>query len=426
MNDNVITNRDQLVCALQEASELEQVLMCQYLFAALSIKKASDSGITAAQSEIARRWEAQILMVARQEMEHLALVNNLLLGIGAKPYFSRPNFPVRYDYYPIPIPFMLERFDEESIMRFVLFESPGTWSKGDPGFDPWARFGRTVAASPHLQNVQMRQLRCQPYSLQFKSVLELYEELQAAINNVHHYPGLENLFIGDPNRQPFEDFQFNFEFNIFTFQVTDLRTANAAMDLIMKQGEGIRAEPDFSSHFRIFCDIYEEMVGAGFDAALPVVTNPSFATVTDPFARKAMQFFNYSYVTMLYMLSSFYTFFSPESDDKSHDKISTALQETAFAPMMTMVIRPLGEIITRLPAGSSGQNAGPNWDIPDPDRDLNPSDQPAFFIERLAYMTRAANELSKAAPSKEVATRLNYMYENLTRVTLNFRRITNT
>ncbi|HEU4386741.1 MAG TPA: ferritin-like protein [Blastocatellia bacterium] len=423
---NVITNRDQLICALQEASELEQVLMCQYLFAALSIKKAGEAGITAAQAEIARRWEAQILMVARQEMEHLALVNNLLLGIGAQPYFSRPNFPVRYDYYPIPVPFILERFDEASIGRFVLFESPHTWSQGDPGFDAWARLGATAAANPLLQSIPLRELRCRPYALKFESVLELYEELRAAINNVHHYPDLDNLFIGDPNRQPFEDFQFNFEFNIFTFQVTDIRTANAAMDLIMKQGEGIHAEPDFSSHFRIFSDIYEEMAASGFDAALPVVTNPSIYNVTDKYAQRAMTFFNYSYTTMLYMLVSFYTYFSPESADKSHDKISTALQETAFAPMMTMVIRPLGEIVTRLPAGSGGGNAGPNWDIPDADRDLDPSDEPAFFIERLADMTSAARQLADSAPSKEVAARLNYMFENLTRVLRNFHRITNT
>ena len=424
MGDKIIQNRDQLVCALHEASELEQGLMCLYLFAALSMKKANDPGITPAQAEQVRRWEANILMISRQEMEHLALVNNLLIAIGAEPYFSRPNFPVKYGYYPIPLPFILERFNDASLLRFIAFEAPERWTQGDLGFDAWPLVAQRNLLKG-FEGVAVRKPACLPYHLEFKSVQALYEEIGAAVNNVHKFPALENLFIGNPNQEPYQDFQFNFEFNIFTFQVTDRATANAAIDLILKQGEGVDAQPGFSSHFNIYCEIYKEFIGAQFDPAWNVVTNPSHQNVTDEFARKAMDFFNESYTTMMYMLVSFYKFFSPASCDSSHRMISTALQNTAFAPMMTMVVRPLGEIITRLPAGPEGFYAGPNWDIDEEDYALTPHSEPDFFIERLRKMKKHARKLRDSAPSKEVAARLNYMWENLSRVELNFKQMTN-
>ena len=424
MGDTIIQNRDQLICALHEASELEQGLMCMYLFAALSMKKANDPQITPGQAEQVRRWEANILMIARQEMEHLALVNNLLIAIGADPYFSRPNFPVKYGYYPIQLPFILERFDDASLLRFIAFEAPKNWTQGDLGFDALSMVAQRNLLTG-VEGIALRQPACLPYNLEFESVLELYEEIVAAVNNVHKFPALENLFIGNPNQEPYQDFQFNFEFNIFTFQITDRGTANAALDLILKQGEGIDAQPGFSSHFNIYCEIHKELIGAHFDPTWNVITNPSHRNVTDEFARAAMEFFNYSYTTMMYMLTSFYKFFSPESCDSSHRMISTALQNTAFAPMMTMVVRPLGEIITRLPAGPEGSYAGPNWDISEDDYALTPHSEPAFFIERLHKMKKHARKLRDSAPSKEVAARLNYMWENLTRVELNFKQMTN-
>ena len=297
MGDSIIKNRDQLICALHEASELEQGLMCMYLFAALSMKKANESGITPAQAEQIRRWEANILMVCRQEMEHLALVNNLLIAIGAEPYFSRPNFPVKYGYYPIQLPFTLERFNDASLLRFIAFEAPQNWKPGDLGFDAWSLVAqRNLLAG--VENIKLRQPACLPYNLEFDSVQQLYDEVSAAINNVNQFPALDNLFIGNPNQEPYQDFQFNFEFNIFTFQVTDRTTANAAVNLILKQGEGIDSQPGFSSHFNIYCEIYKEFAGAQFDPAWNVISNPSHQNVTDEFARTAMDFFNYSYTTL--------------------------------------------------------------------------------------------------------------------------------
>ncbi len=156
-----IKTKAQLVAALHEAAEIEQQLMIQYLYAAFSMKKRPDERCSAAQFEPVRRWASTVLMVARQEMEHLALVNGLLTAIGADPYFGRENIPLqsRYllgsrlaaerattaaeeDVVPCDIPFVFERFNLATIGRFVCAESPGydtLKASGDP--IPWWCFG---------------------------------------------------------------------------------------------------------------------------------------------------------------------------------------------------------------------------------------------------------------------------------------------
>jgi hypothetical protein len=66
--------------------------MCQYLFAAASLKTHSDELANAKrryyQIELIRDWKSAILAVAREEMQHLAHVNNLLISVGGGPYFS--------------------------------------------------------------------------------------------------------------------------------------------------------------------------------------------------------------------------------------------------------------------------------------------------------------------------------------------------
>src|SRR5919198_1020048 len=96
----VIEDREELIYMLCEASELEHMIMCEYLFAAFSLKHDVSEGLTAAQVEAVRRWERIISGVAAQEMLHLALASNLLTAIGASPHLGRPNLPQRARYYP--------------------------------------------------------------------------------------------------------------------------------------------------------------------------------------------------------------------------------------------------------------------------------------------------------------------------------------
>ncbi|PZR66333.1 MAG: hypothetical protein DLM63_09480, partial [Solirubrobacterales bacterium] len=63
---------------LCKAAELEHTIMCQYLFAAFSLKQRTEEGLTEEELAAATRWRRVISHVASEEMLHLALVHNLL------------------------------------------------------------------------------------------------------------------------------------------------------------------------------------------------------------------------------------------------------------------------------------------------------------------------------------------------------------
>ncbi len=96
----VIEHREALIYMLCEAAELEHGIMCQYLFAAFSLKQTTAEGLTTEQLAAVTRWRQQISHVATQEMLHLALVHNLLSAIGAAPHLARPNLPQPASHYP--------------------------------------------------------------------------------------------------------------------------------------------------------------------------------------------------------------------------------------------------------------------------------------------------------------------------------------
>jgi hypothetical protein len=71
-----------------------------------------------------RNWESVLLLIARQEMEHLGIVCNLLTAIGGMPYLENPSFPIEGDRYGEMPPLPLQRFSEDTIERFIKFEKP--------------------------------------------------------------------------------------------------------------------------------------------------------------------------------------------------------------------------------------------------------------------------------------------------------------
>src|SRR6185312_5043645 len=74
----VLQHREALIWTLGKAAALEQLVMCQYLYAAFSLKDRDDEGLSAPQLEATRRWRRELMHIAEQEMLHLALVQNLL------------------------------------------------------------------------------------------------------------------------------------------------------------------------------------------------------------------------------------------------------------------------------------------------------------------------------------------------------------
>ncbi len=110
----VVEHRGALICLLREAAELEHAIMCEYLFAAFTLKQRADEGLSAVQLEAVDRWRKAVLLVARQEMLHFAIVQNLLTSIGAGPYFARPNLPTPPTHFPGGVQIELLPFGERA------------------------------------------------------------------------------------------------------------------------------------------------------------------------------------------------------------------------------------------------------------------------------------------------------------------------
>jgi Ferritin-like len=482
-----ITTKPELIAALKEASEIEQQLMIQYLYAAFSLKKQPDDRCSAAQYESVRRWGSTILMVARSEMEHLALVNGLLTALGEPPWFSRENIPRQSPYLlsanmapfkapggqvtPCDIPFVFERFNLDTIGRFVCAESPSYETLQQSGQPiPWWCFGTAerpcqsaaqrsgapasgagaagaypLSRSHLVQLLAARAGAASPApqasaadSIAPGTIQELYDEIQAAI---HRLPAAE-LFTGDPSQQVFVPI----EYQINIFPITDVASADVALKLIVEEGEGIDAPPDYQSHFRRFSDVRAEMVALladdpRFEASLPLPFNPRRDDITNPLARDLFDLFNYTYTTLVFLLTSLYRNFQPAASQTAYPYFSLALQEAAFGPMMTMLVRPLAEIMAYTRSGDGDATTGPDYHLSPSDQQLLEQQGDSlqdinFFLDRFGWIIAALERLdhTRAAGGFAAAVRgpgdlplvdrqLRFVYESATAMRNNLRRI---
>lgn len=417
---NPIDSKPKLIAFLREAAEVEQQLMLQYLYAGFSIKKYPDATCTAAQVEMIRRWGSTVYMVARQEMEHLALVNGLLSALGADPWFARDNIPSQSHFYlgrhlaeergadsgvvPCDIPFVFERFNLATIGRFVCAESPGydtLVAAGDP-IPRWC-FGTPEHPCPRHAYPPSRTHATPDLlgdeSIRPGTVQQLYDWIQEAFNTLPP----EELFTGDPSRQVFVPV----EYQINIFPIVDLASANTAISLIVEEGEGIDAPPGYLSHFRRFYDVHSELQAAlaadpGFEPSMPALFNPSRDQITDPRALEVFELFNDAYATMVFVLTSLYRNFVPQ-ESQAYPFLSAALQENAFGPMMTMLLRPLAEILVRTASGDGQHTAGPDFHLTAEDEALlRDADDPRladidFFLARFDSIVERLNALGVEA-----------------------------
>src|SRR2546423_8578613 len=119
-----VDTREELVYLLGQACELEHGLMCEYLYAQFSLKRALDEGLTERQLARVQVWEKALIGVIKQEMLHLALATNILTAVGAAPHFERPNFPILSRWYPPGVQIALVPFGEPALRHFMYLERP--------------------------------------------------------------------------------------------------------------------------------------------------------------------------------------------------------------------------------------------------------------------------------------------------------------
>ncbi|MBV1703651.1 MAG: CDGSH iron-sulfur domain-containing protein [Hyphomicrobiales bacterium] len=397
----VAETREELVGLLAEAAEIEHGLMCCYLYAAFSLRTSDDGGLDAERRAAVRRWRGTVLDVAIEEMLHLGLVANLMSAIGARPNFSRQNFPVAPGVHPAGVVVELRRFDEATLDHFVFLERPeGTDLPDGTGFASTRTYERRMDPGALLPTAQ-----------DFLTVGHLYRSVSAGFERLAAKLGERALFCGAPEAQMGPGVS-GFGAMI---RVADLAGAKRAIEAIVEQGEGAPGHAE-NGHYAKFLSVRDEFralreADPTFDPAWPAAHNPVLRMpptpegrvhVTEAEPRRLLDVANSAYGLMLRCLMA--AFGQPDADETDQAAFYGAAIDLMHA------VAPLAERLARLPATDAGApTAGMTFTLP---RSVTPlASVPLalrFAVERagdLAAACRAhaaqASALAEAAPGFE-------------------------
>ena len=352
----VVEHREELIYLLREAAELEHTILCEYLFAAFTMKQRVDEGLTAGQLEAVDRWRNVILTVAKQEMLHLTLVQNLLTAIGAAPHLSRPNLPTAAKHFPGGVQIALVPFGEKALRHFLFLERPEGLALDDPEAQVAIERARPFMADDDIV----------PAPQEYGTVGHLYRAIDVGLAWLTSTLGPERLFIGPAPAQTGPELM---KWDGLV-AVTDLASAHAAIDVIVEQGEG--ATGDWrAAHFGKFLEIYDEYLAMrvadpSFEPARPVLPGhvrahrygDAVPLIDDPLTRRVADLFNVANEVMLLALTRFFA-----HTDETPEQLRTL--ESIGVGLMFAAIKPIGQLLTTLPFGPSapGRTAGPTFEL---------------------------------------------------------------
>jgi CDGSH-type Zn-finger protein/truncated hemoglobin YjbI len=352
----VIEHREPLVYMLCTAAELEHALMCEYLFAAFSLKRSTDEGLTEEQLSTVERWRALILLVAKQEMLHLAINCNLITALGASPHLTRPNLPQPARHYPAGVRLTLLPFGEQALRHFLYLERPEGMdiedAEGLDAVDCAVPVMSTEEVAPHLQ--------------EFATVGHLYRSIEAGFHHLSERMGEERLFIGPPEAQARGDL-----FGWPQLQpITSCDDAMRAIEAIVEQGEGPRGDWR-NAHFGRFVAVLEEYLdmlraNPGLEVMRPVLpalvrlpeSGEKVPLITDPTTARIADLGNVVYEVLLQLLYRLLCHV-----DETDEQIRI-LADVSVA-LMFDVIEPLADVLTTMPVGPEhpGRTAGPTFEL---------------------------------------------------------------
>jgi Ferritin-like len=354
----VLEHREALIYTLGKAAELEHLVMCQYLFAAFSLKTDEIEGLTPGSALLTKRWRHELLEIAEQEMLHLALVQNLLTAVGAAPRFARPNFPLPPRSFPAGVQMALLPFGETALRHFAYLERPEGMDISDA-----EGFAALDKAAP-LPRVEEDEIG--PHMQDFETVGHLYRAIEEGLARLAERLGEDRLFIGPPSAQA-TSAHFLWDELV---AVTDLASARRALGTIVEQGEGARGEWR-EAHFGRLIAVLDEYLAArsadpAFEPARPVVLAHVRAIpgalglpiIGDAFTSRCMDLLNAVVEVLLQTLSRYFA-----HTDETDAQLS--LLADVAVRLMKDGIRALGGLVTRLPMGPEfpGLTAGPAFEL---------------------------------------------------------------
>jgi hypothetical protein len=393
----VIENRKALTYLLCEAAELEHGLMCEYLYAAFSLKTEPDETLPAEHMATVERWRSVVLEIAAQEMLHWALVNNIITAVGSAPYVARPHMPHQAKGYPAGVQLELVGFGERSLRHFLFLERPEGMELDDAeGFDP---------SGPPLPTMGLTDIV--PWGQEFSTVGHLYRSIQAGIRNLAERIGEDRLFIGPHEAQATPD---SFRWPLLV-PITDVASASGAIDDIVEQGEGARG--DWSeAHYGRFLAVLEEYLAIkatdpAFEPAHPVVgagvrpvdgVHPD-VVITDPVTAAVSDLFNVNYDLILQIIVRFLA-------NVGEDREELDLLADTAVTLMFAAIKPLGLLLAGLPVGPDhpGVTAGANFQLFYQKSFLLPHRRATWirFTERLEEAADFADAIDATGPADDI------------------------
>lgn len=411
-----IDNRSQLIFALTEVAQLEHLLMCQYLFAAASLKTHVNELLNNKrhyfQIELIREWKGAIIRVAREEMQHLAYVNNLLISVGGGPCFSRPNFPCTRRFYQtgpndLGLQMSLEPFSLETVERFIRFETSEIEK---------ALLAMDLVAIPDPNY--------------YETLHELYTRIRAAFTD-------EMLVDVDGQYDPKDEYEGVVDVGrriqpivSDTIIVSTAKEAQTLLDEIMQQGEGAPdSTTDPRAHVNIFRGIRAALLAEmeednSFEPARRVVHNPltrrhddipptpesAFTIipkgVDDGLPHGLLQLFAGAYEVLLDWLQQLF-------GRRGSAQERRAIETLVFLPYMSEVIRPLSEILTLVPVKKgSPHRLGATFEVTT-NNFMLPSDKLTArrTVDALKGLEKQAGELVKLLRKYKLLPAADYLDE---------------
>lgn len=369
--DTPMAPRERAIALLHLGAEVEHALMVEYLYAAYSLSELQEPAL---RRELVKRWRSVVLEIAREEMGHLATVQNLLTLIGGPLCFEREDYPI-IDPNLWPFPFELEPLTKDSLAKYVLTEAPSD--------EVLAKLGLTEEIEKIKERVQADDdLTVNRVGLLYGDLLELFTAgpmIQGPIP-----PGVDHPFVAtidiQADSRPFQvdPSAWGLGYKDLLIEVaSDRNSALAALTKVSVQGEGPLTVDDEDllaevarSHFGKFLAIYREFPEPSeWSPARPVATNPStnphvedkhdrlIVGAATPWAALA----NLRYrMLLLYLQHSFYI-----EAPSLHPTRSPrgALVSWIFGEMYNL--RSLSEILMGMPLQpGSSLMAGPPFELP--------------------------------------------------------------
>jgi Ferritin-like len=394
----VVEDRKELTYLLCQAAELEHAVMCEYLYAAFSLKNTADPRLREDQLEVLERWRRVLFTIAGEEMLHWAVVQNLLTAVGSAPYVSRPHMPHQAKGYPPGVQFRLLPFGEAALQHFVYFERPEGVERADA----------EIFQVSGLPPPPMRPEEIVPRGQDFTTQGHLYRSVERGLAHLAEKLGEDRLFIG-PAFQQADETAFGWP---DLGPITDLEGANRALERIVEQGEG--ATGDWATaHYGRFLGMLEDYLAMrkedrGFEPAYPVVAagvrgvegiEPN-VYITDLTTGGCSDLFNAVYELLLQMIARYFAFGHETPQQRQ-------ILANAAVGLMFQAIKPLGLMLARLPVGPEhpGVTAGANFQLPYRASFLLPHRRAAWlrYAERLDELAAFAANLHPPAAEHTTA-----------------------